>query len=945
LTYPARIAPAPDGEIYVTDPPMKRVVRFDAAGAVVGTYAVSQGPVGIAVHADGRVFVSREDGRIGVYSATLAALGTVNPAPLTLAGPNDLAMHSVDDELYAVDSGEHRILVFAESAPGTWTLARWWGMEGVALGLFATPQAIAIDEAADHVIVTDTDNFRVQVFDTTGILLFKFGYRTLYLPTTDVAWVARAEGVAVDECGNIYLGDALMGTVRVFSTVGGELDSMHLPALSYGTGAGQLRVPCDLAIDDGRLYIANTNNSAVEVFSVTCSVSAAAAVPEGPRDSLSKQRITHPKRPGDPRLLGAQLARVQTPDNPADIVPWINAAEYKAEFDLNRDQAVNMTDLEVAVAEFGVGTVEDFLNMHGTVAGHPGLEPPHILDLPNRCGRCHSMDGAPGGMLSAVGQENLCQSCHSAGKIAGEKWIGPGTKHNSHPWGVPADDLDQESELALHLDDGDVRCGTCHDPHNVINDANYLRMGPLYEKTPLTVPNTTTEQPMTLMNPTLCGECHTDIVEQWHVAGHSHEHADPFVHYEWMMGNNWLCTGPGTPYAYCTGEGAGTAASPSAAVCTGPGMPLACCTGPGAGTCTLSAAACSAAGTPWSCCSGAGAGNCSSRESCRQCHSGFGYTDYAEDFPDGVVQSSRHRGQWRVVDCLVCHSTHGKSQDDSLLRIYDDVLLPTGQTLTGLGPGATCASCHNGRRMPPIPNPPGVTTIHYLSGGVMLEGINGVTTFDGAPYALTNSNHSGNAAIDCTACHMAPGPTTGPGAGLVGGHTFRLKDHDTGFENVANSCATTACHPGLTTINRTANGDYDGDTLIEGIQDETQGLLNLLEDALNTAGAERLFDPVTGAAANPYWATSKCVGGARAGLPCTGASAPFNCPGGTCTASVPSAELATVEDAIWNWEYVDNSGDLGVKNTGYAIGLLQVAYKGVTNGPVPGAAYRYDPAP
>ena len=28
-------------------------------------------------------------------------------------------------------------------------------------------------------------------------------------------------------------------------------------------------------------------------------------------------------------------------------------------------------------------------------------------------------------------------------------------------------------------------------------------------------------------------------------------------------------------------------------------------------------------------------------------------------------------------------------------------------------------------------------------------------------------------------------------------------------------------------------------------------------------------------------------------------------------------------NAIWNWEYVDNSADLGVKNTGYAVGLLR----------------------
>jgi hypothetical protein len=266
----------------------------------------------------------------------------------------------------------------------------------------------------------------------------------------------------------------------------------------------------------------------------------------------------------------------------------------------------------------------------------------------------------------------------------------------------------------------------------------------------------------------------------------------------------------------------------------------------------------------------------------------------------------------------------------------------------------------------------------------MLEGINAVTTFPtgtGAiTYTLTNSNHSTNASVDCTTCHMAAVPTSGPEAGKVGGHTFKLKVHDTddpayGFENVANACSATTCHPGLTTLNRPADanpsgGDYDGDGTIEGVQDETGGLLALLKDALYTAGASRLLLnantglPTTEAdpdaePTNPYWTTRRCSGGSRDGLACNGTgagTAPFNCPGvgGACNATVPAGDrTATVEDAIWNWEFVENSGDRGVKNTGYAIGLLQIAYKGVTgvavpqlpSPPAPLVAYRYTPAP
>jgi hypothetical protein len=269
----------------------------------------------------------------------------------------------------------------------------------------------------------------------------------------------------------------------------------------------------------------------------------------------------------------------------------------------------------------------------------------------------------------------------------------------------------------------------------------------------------------------------------------------------------------------------------------------------------------------------------------------------------------------------------------------------------------------------------------------MLEGINAVTTFDGTAYVLTSSQHTQlltSGALGCATCHMAAVPTSGPGAGKVGGHTFNIVDRDSGFENVDNTCNAAGCHSGLTTLNRTANGDYDGDGTIEGVRTETLGLLDLLKNALYAAGASRLLvngntglpttepeictGPGTPLACctgvrtgptctdpdahgeNPYWATSRCSAGARVGLPCRGTgvgTAPFDCPGGSCTATVPSGELVTVEDAIWNWEFVDNSGDLGVKNTGYAIGLLQIAYKGVTNTAVPGpiTAYRYSPAP
>lgn len=844
ILYPARVAAAPGGGVYVTDPPMKLVASYDGAGAFVGTFPIAGGAVGVAVHPDGRVFLSRNDGSVGVYSAAFALLGTVNPAPMALTGANDLAFDPVAMELYTVDSKSHKVLVFTESAPGTWTLARAWGMEGTGLGMFSSPQAIAVDSTLGRVIVTDADNFRVQVFDQTGILLFKFGYRTLFLPTSDTAWFARSEGIAVDSCGNIYIVDALMGTLRTFSNIGKELSAQFTPAVSYGTAAGQLRVPCDVVIDPtGLLYIANTNNNAVEVFNVTCSAVASADVnyeePRGPDKSAKLDR-----RGSDGRTVVAPtaVAEPRFPDNPLDIVTTMQAGEYREEFDFNRDRRIDATDLEIAVFAFGAGTADDFLDMaEGTVAGHPSLAPPHILDLPNRCGRCHSMNGAPGGMLSAAGQENLCLSCHSAGKIAGHDWVGPSSDTNSHPWGIMADAGSSlgppaGSDLLLHLDNGMIRCGTCHEPHESVEGGEYMRYS-LYHTEPVASPPSppppAAPWQMTVMNPTLCGQCHSEV-EEWKHAGHSHTDADPFIHYDWSLSN---------------------------------------------------------------------------RAACRQCHSGFGYIDFTEG-----LTSAQQRGNFRVIDCLVCHSTHGAEQEADLLRIYDNVTLPAdpvnfpgGFAVTDAEGSATCMACHNGRAAPPVQNSNAtpISTPHYMLGGVMLEGINAVTFGN---TSLTNSAHS--TLVGCTDCHMAPGPTTGPGAGKVGGHTFNLKVHDPldpdfGFENVVGACQ--GCHVGLTTLNRPAL-DYDGDGVAEGVQDEVQGLLNLVLAQITARGAVQL-------PGFPYWNLTP----------------------------VATADRILVKNAIWNWQYVNNSGDLGVKNTSYAVGVLQLTYQQLAGGVVPGAILRYVP--
>lgn len=813
LTTPGRLAATSGGDLYVTDQASGEVLEFDAAGILVDTFAVPEGPVGIAVHPDGRVFVSRADGQIGVYDAAFLELALVNPAPMTMTAPNDLAYDATAGQLYAVDSGGHKVLVFAESAPGVndWAAVGGWGVEGWGLSEFETPQSIAVDEALGRVIVTDTDNYRVQVFDTTGMLLFKFGYRTLYFLGTETAWFARAGGLAVDVCGNIYVSDALMGTVRAFDSSGVELDPGHATLLAFGTGAGQLRTPMDLMTAGGQLYVASANNGAVELYSVSCSVPP--PVPPSTPGATSPLLTEDSSR----KIRAAKLSK--TPDDPTDIARAINESTYSVRLDLNRDRTVDVTDLTIAVEQFGAGTVDFFLTAASAVRSNgTTYEAPHVIGLTFACGRCHDMDGLPaGGMLAVEGQANLCQSCHTSSGVASGAIVPNHESGLIHPVGVAADqgsshgpDPGSVTEVALHLDEGSIRCGTCHNPHNSIGGEPFLRASTGRAR--------------------LCGECHTEA-DEWLHAGHADETAEAFMHYDWAE--------PG-------------------------------------------------------------------RASCRRCHSGNGYIGFSE----GLAAADQD-GSFRVLDCLTCHATHGKPQSEELLRTYGDVELPTvgpDVTVTGKGAMATCMACHNGRRAPDD----GSLTPHYLLGGVMLEGING----NDFGHTLMSSQHT-HIGATCMDCHMAPGPAEGqPGHGKVGGHTFNVSVHDPedldyGYQNLT-GCNAAECHGNtgpLTTTNRMAYGDYDGDGTVEGVQDEVQGLLDLVLAEIEAKGAVKL-------SGYPYWDLSGVV-------------------------DVPAGNLQLVRDAIWNWQFVINSGDNGVKNTAYTVGLLQVTFLELTGSNVPDAELRF----
>ena len=260
---PGRIAVAADGTVLVTDPQQYQIVRFDAAGTLLGTWSVPECPIGIAAHPDGRYFVSyRDEPGVGIYDATFtrtALLGADDPL-VTFAQPTDIAIDPTTGSIYVVDSGDDRFFGFNTDG----SLALIVGVRGQRTSEFKYPSAIAVDSVNSRIIVADQDNYRIQVFDLNGAFVSAFGYRIKYLPDgLTEGWMPRSAGLAVDGSGHIYLTDAVMGTLRIFDTSGAELGKV----VDFGYAPGQLRTPGGVALTGaGGVVVANSSAGTVEFY-------------------------------------------------------------------------------------------------------------------------------------------------------------------------------------------------------------------------------------------------------------------------------------------------------------------------------------------------------------------------------------------------------------------------------------------------------------------------------------------------------------------------------------------------------------------------------------------------------------------------------------------------------------------------------------------------------
>lgn len=259
LGKPYGVAVDCEGKIYVSDSEQARIFVFDVKNKKLnfigrGAGGAMQLPLGIAVDSMQNLYVA--DGKLKsvlVYNKYGVMVKTIGDAK-QLKNPSDIAIDELRQRIYVVDTQGHNIKVYSTLND---SLILTVGKRGTEEGEFNFPVNIAVGKDGS-LYVTDMINARVEIFDSEGKFLYKFGSLG-----DAFGQFTRPKGIALDSQENIYVVDAAFNNFQIFSNKGVLLMSVG----SLGAHLGFFWLPAGMYIDQqDRIYVVDQMNRRVQVF-------------------------------------------------------------------------------------------------------------------------------------------------------------------------------------------------------------------------------------------------------------------------------------------------------------------------------------------------------------------------------------------------------------------------------------------------------------------------------------------------------------------------------------------------------------------------------------------------------------------------------------------------------------------------------------------------------
>jgi DNA-binding beta-propeller fold protein YncE len=237
LDLPAGVAvDVANSRLFVPDVANNRVQIFSTATfAYVGTLGADNGaagtdnahfhdPFSVAVDpTNGQILVADLGNlRIQVFNAAkltyVTTLSQTGPHLIVTTAPVGLAVDVARNRILIVDLKDDCVeAITGGNFLAAGTIGVCEGVPSLVNGQFNQPFAVGVDAANSRVLVADTVNNRVQVFDAASFGFLGVIGSDLGATGTDNADLFQPDGVAVDPgTGNVFIADTLNNRVQIF---------------------------------------------------------------------------------------------------------------------------------------------------------------------------------------------------------------------------------------------------------------------------------------------------------------------------------------------------------------------------------------------------------------------------------------------------------------------------------------------------------------------------------------------------------------------------------------------------------------------------------------------------------------------------------------------------------------------------------------------------------
>ncbi|XKL65321.1 hypothetical protein PGB90_008741 [Kerria lacca] len=181
-------------------------------------------------------------------------IGSRGSGPGYFTWPRGIAV-GPDNSIVVADSSNHRVQVFDQNGK----FIKEFGIFGNGEGEFDCLAGIAVNRIGQY-IIADRYNHRIQVLDPSGRFLRAFGSQGTADGRFNYPW-----GITTDALGFIYVCDKENHRIQVFQSDGTFVGKFG----SFGNKVGQLEHPHYIAVSNtNRVIVSDSNNHRVQIFDV-----------------------------------------------------------------------------------------------------------------------------------------------------------------------------------------------------------------------------------------------------------------------------------------------------------------------------------------------------------------------------------------------------------------------------------------------------------------------------------------------------------------------------------------------------------------------------------------------------------------------------------------------------------------------------------------------------